>query len=172
MVDPLPLTPNAASGNVATSIAAGRARLLKAVEGRCLCGTITFQYEGSPNWTLHCHCESCRRATSSPLTTWISVPRRIFSFTKGTPRYFCSSPGVRRGFCESCGSPLTYESERVPEEVHLYAASLLDPRAVSPSRHVFTVEQLPWLEILDDLPRYATTSRAGASPVRTGPRKS
>jgi hypothetical protein len=47
----------------------------------------------------------------------------------------------------------------------------MDPRAVSPSRHVFTAEQLPWLELLDDLPRYATTSRGGASPVRTGPRK-
>jgi hypothetical protein len=106
------------------------------------------------------------------MTMWISVLRRIFAFTKGTPRYFSSSPGVRRGFCESCGSPLTYENEGVPEEVHLDAASLFDPRAVSPSRHVFTVAQLPWLEILDDLPRYATTSRGGASAVRTGPRKS
>ena len=105
MVDLLPLTQNAASGNVATSIAAGRARLLKAVEGRCLCGSITFQYEGSPNWTLHCHCESCRRATSSPLTTWISVPRRIFSFTKGTPRYFCSSPGGQARFLRELWLP-------------------------------------------------------------------
>ena len=142
------------------------------VEGRCLCGSIAFRYYGTPNWTLHCHCESCRRATSSPMTTWISVPRSSFCFTKGSPQYFNSSPGVKRGFCQNCGSPLTYESERVPEEVHLYAASLLDPRQVSPSRHVFAAEQLPWLEILDDLPRYATTSRGGAVPVRTGPRKS
>jgi hypothetical protein len=142
------------------------------VEGRCLCGSIVFQYEGTPNWTLHCHCESCRRATSSPMTTWISVPRSTFFFTKGSPRYFASSPGVKRGFCENCGSPLTYESERVPDEVHLYVASLLAPASAVPSRHVFVSEQLPWFEVLDELPRYATTSRSGAPPIRVGPRKS
>jgi hypothetical protein len=142
------------------------------VEGRCLCGSIVFRYEGAPNWTLHCHCESCRRATSSPMTTWISVPRDRFCIVKGSPRYFSSSPGVRRGFCGDCGSPLSYENERVPDEVHLYAASLLDPGPVLPSRHVFVAEQVPWLEVLDDLPRYAALSRDGASPVGIGPRKS
>ena len=87
------------------------------VAGRCLCGSVVFQYAGTPNWTLHCHCQSCRRATSSPMTTWISVPRSAFSFTKGSPRYFSSSQGVRRGFCDNCGSPLTYESERIADEM-------------------------------------------------------
>src|SRR5215470_11596672 len=142
------------------------------VAGRCLCGSVVFQSTGKPNWTLHCHCESCRRATSSPMTTWISVPRSTFSFSKGSPGYFSSSQGVQRGFCENCGSPLTYESERIADEVHLYAASLLDATAVSPSGHVFAAEQLPWLEVFDDLPRFAATRRGAASPVRVGPRKS
>jgi hypothetical protein len=142
------------------------------VEGRCLCGAVVFRYKGAPNWVVHCHCETCRRATSSPMTTWVSVPRTTFAFTKGAPRHFNSSPGVRRGFCETCGSPLTYESERMPDEVHLYAASLVQPDRVSPSRHVFAEEQLPWFEVLDDLPRFATTSRGGASPLRVGPRES
>jgi hypothetical protein len=107
------------------------------VEGHCLCGEIVFQFDARLNWTLHCHCESCRRATSSPVTTWISVPRSAFRFSRGAPRYFHSSPGVRRGFCPTCGSPLTYEHERVPNEVHLYAASLADPSQVSPGYHVF-----------------------------------
>jgi hypothetical protein len=106
------------------------------------------------------------------MTTWISVPRKAFSFIRGAPHYFVSSPGVRRGFCGNCGSPLSYESERVPDEVHIYAASLNDPNGVVPARHVFTAEQLPWLEVLDDLPRYATTSSGGASPMRKGPRSS
>jgi hypothetical protein len=142
------------------------------VEGRCLCGSIVFQYEGTPHWTVHCHCESCRRSTSSPVTTFISVPRSSFSFTKGAPRYFTSSPGVRRSFCGNCGSPLTYENERLPDEVHVYAAALSKPVDVSPSRHVFVSEQLTWFEVADQLPRYATTSRSGAPPIRVGPRKS
>jgi hypothetical protein len=34
---------------------------------------------------------------------------------------------------------------------------------------VFVNEQLPWFEALDDLPRFATTGRDGASPIRIGP---
>lgn len=139
-----------------------------AVEGHCLCGAVRFRYRGDPNWTLHCHCESCRRATSSPMTTWVSVPRSNFEIT-GPVGHYASSPGVMRRFCSTCGSPLTYESERMPDEVHLYAASLADASHVAPSRHVFTAEQLPWFEVQDELPRFATTSR-GASPVCVGPR--
>src|SRR3989449_1361373 len=78
---------------------------MNTISGHCLCRAVAFSYEDAPNWTLHCHCESCRRATSSPMATWISVPRNAFRFTAGKPTYFASSPGVRRGFCVHCGSP-------------------------------------------------------------------
>ncbi len=107
----------------------------------------------------------------SPLTTWISVPRSAFAFTKGAPRYFHSSPGVRRGFCENCGSPITYENKRIEGEIHIHAVSLLDANYASPSCHVFVNEQLPWFEALDDLPRFATTGRDGASPIRIGAKR-
>jgi len=139
------------------------------IEGHCLCRSVVFEYDAEPNWTLHCHCESCRRATSSPMTTWISVPRAAFRFKQGMPSYFNSSPDVTRGFCATCGSPLTYENRRLPDEVHLLAASLADPAHVRPSRHVFVDEQLSWFEIADRLPRFAKTSR-GAQPIRHGPR--
>jgi len=141
------------------------------VEGHCLCGAVVFEYDAEPHWIVHCHCESCRRATSSPITTWISVPRRAFRFTQGMPCYFSSSPGARRGFCATCGSPLTFEAERIPDEVHLYAASLADPAKVTPTRHVFVEEQLPWFETADELPRFAKTSRGGAQPIPHGPKR-
>jgi hypothetical protein len=138
--------------------------------GHCLCREVAFAYEGEPNWTLHCHCESCRRATSAPIATWISVPRSRFRFTAGAPTYFASSPGVRRGFCGRCGSPLTYENERMPDEVHVLACALEDPSGVAATAHVFVGEQLPWFEAADELPRYEKTRRR-SEPVRHGPRK-
>jgi hypothetical protein len=147
-----------------------RAGMSNRVVGHCLCRSIIFEYDAEPHWTLHCHCESCRRATSSPVTTFVSVPRGALRFKQGTPRYFNSSPGVTRGFCVTCGSQLTYENERVPDEVHVYAASLADPSHVSPTRHVFVEEQLPWLEIADRLPRFAKTSGGEVQPIRYGPR--
>jgi hypothetical protein len=105
------------------------------------------------------------------MTTWICVPRSAFQFTGDLPRYFDSSPGRRRGFCGTCGSPLTWENERLPDEIHLYAASLSDPTQVQPERHVFAREQLPWFEVADQLPRFEGTSRGGAEPVRYGPKE-
>ena len=137
--------------------------------GHCLCRSVAFAYEGEPNWTLNCHCESCRRATSSAMTTWVSVPRKAFRFTAGSPTYFVSSPGVRRGFCGRCGSPLTYENERLADEIHVLAGALTQPGRVKPSAHIFVSDQLPWFDAADDLPRYEKTRR-NAKPLHIGPR--
>ena len=139
-------------------------------QGRCLCGAITFAYEGKPLWVAHCHCESCRRATASPVTTFLGVASDGFRWTKGGPATFASSPGVTRSFCGRCGSPLAYEAEKFPGEVHLYVATLDDPGAVAPTGHVHTAEQIPWFEVQDELPRYAHGGSGDAAPVRYGPR--
>jgi hypothetical protein len=83
---------------------------------------------------------------------------------------FASSPGVRRSFCGRCGSPIGYESDRRPEIVDLFAGTLDDPASIKPRCHVFVAEQMPWLEMLDDLPRFER-SRRGAEPVRHGPKR-
>lgn len=56
---------------------------------------------------------------------------------------------------------MAYEADRFPDEVHLYATSLDDPAAYSPSFHVFTSEQMPWLHLADDLPRFRLTTGDG-----------
>ncbi len=73
-----------------------------------------------------------------------------------------------RGFCGDCGSPIHYRTERRPDTIDLYACTLDDPAAITPQCHVYAVEQLPWMEVLDDLPRYPGSS-SGAPPIRRGP---
>ena len=123
-------------------------------KGRCLCGRVRFEFQGPENWRGHCHCESCRRSTSSPLTTWLGVPRAGFAFTGELPKIYVSSPGVRRSFCGTCGAPMAYENERFPDEIHLYAASLDNPEDFEPDFHVHYAERLSWLHLQDTLPKY------------------
>lgn len=138
--------------------------------GRCLCGAVRYEYRGPPQWVAHCHCDSCRRHTSSSVATYVGVARQAFRFTAAAPMVYASSPGVRRSFCGRCGSPIAYEADRIPDEVHLYHGTLDDPAALpAATGHVHVGEQLPWFEILDDTPRWHTTAR-GQTPVRTGPR--
>jgi hypothetical protein len=51
--------------------------------------------------------------------------------------------------------------------VDLFAGTLTDPTRLSPSLHTHADEQLPWFEMLDDLPRYAQGSH-GQTPMRYG----
>lgn len=125
----------------------------RSLRGHCLCGACSFQLVGSPNWVGHCHCESCRRATASPFTTWIGQENGFWAFTGIEPVRYESSPGNQRGFCGICGSPMFYRSDRYPNETHFYAALLEDPASVEPAAHSHADEMLAWVHLSDGLPR-------------------
>lgn len=122
--------------------------------GRCLCGGVTFEYSGGELWRGYCHCESCRRNTGSPVTAFLGVAAEQARLAGETLAVYESSPGVRRSFCSRCGSPMAYESDREPGEIHFYAASLDRPEDYSPDFHVHTGERLPWFDVADGLPRH------------------
>jgi hypothetical protein len=138
--------------------------------GRCLCGAVRYQYDGEPTLVVHCHCESCRRQTSSPVATFVLIPRAALRFTGGQPKEFASSPGVRRSFCGECGSPISYLTDRRPDIIDLFAGTLSDPAKLAPQCHVHAIEQLAWFEVADHLPRYPG-SRLTDLPMRHGPRQ-
>ena len=123
------------------------------IRGRCLCGACAFELIGGPNWVGHCHCESCRRATASPFTTWIGQENGYWKFLGDMPVSYESSSGNTRGFCGKCGSPMFYQSERFPNEMHFYAALLDHPGNIEPSTHFHADEMLPWIHLSDNLSR-------------------
>ena len=117
------------------------------LKGHCLCGATGFTLVGAHNWVGHCHCESCRRATASPFTTWIGQPNGAWELTGAQLVRYESSPGNTRGFCGTCGSPMFFRSERYPDETHFYAALLEDPAVVEPTEQFHTGEMLPWIHM-------------------------
>ena len=139
-------------------------------KGHCLCRAIEYEFEGDPVFVSHCHCESCRRSTSSAFATYVGVKLDQFRYMKGDPASYSSSTGVQRYFCGTCGSPMAYLGDKWPGEVHLHAGSLADPGAIEPGRHVHTAEQLPWADVHDDLPRFDKSGR-GNKPARKGPKR-
>ena len=121
--------------------------------GHCLCGAVRFAYDGPENWRGYCHCDSCRRATSSPVTAYMGVPNGKWRWTGAEPARFSSSPGVTWHFCATCGSHVAYQAERYGHEIHFFAALLDDPQEFAPRGHFHYEERLPWLTITDDLPK-------------------
>lgn len=53
---------------------------------------------------------------------------------------------------------MLYRSQRWPDETHLYAVTLDDPSLFQPKAHFHWAERVPWLTVVDDLPKYASTA--------------
>ena len=132
--------------------------------GRCLCGAVTWRYKGAETWACYCHCNSCRRNCAAPVTAYIGVPFERFEWTGEQPKTFRSSPGVRRHFCGTCGTPMAFGADRYVGEIHLFAALLDDPADFTPQFHVHYDERLPWLHIADDLPKYSQFATKEPTP--------
>lgn len=113
-----------------------------------------------------CHCEDCRRAASSDYVSWFGVERALTRWS-GPRRRYSSSPGVVRSFCGECGAPLSFETEVLPEEVHLYAATLDDPALYVPTAHIYWSEHLPWIAVADDLPKHDKGLQEAAKTGKT-----
>jgi hypothetical protein len=124
--------------------------------GGCHCGAVRYIIRGVPDWSAHCHCRSCQKATGAAFTTWIGVKTEYFQITAGQLSVYNSSPGVERGFCGKCGTSLTYVAEgRWPGQVSILAPTLDDPRIAAPTAHFDVQDRLPWVKLNDGLPAHA-----------------
>lgn len=122
--------------------------------GGCLCGAVRFEAAGEPLWVGHCHCRSCRRGNGAALATFVGFASGGYQYIHGEPKGYHSSPGVTRSFCATCGTPLTFEGERWPGEVHVHISTLDRPEDFEPQGHSFYGERIPWFDTADDLPRH------------------
>lgn len=124
------------------------------MRGHCLCKAVQYAVSGQPNWCAHCHCGDCRRHTGSAVATFVGVEKDSLTLTTGEFERFESSPGVYRSFCAKCGTPMAYERNDLPTEIHLYLGTLEHPEEISPTLEVFCRERLPWLKLTVDGPSF------------------
>lgn len=140
-------------------------------QGGCLCGDVRFEVRGYPRSVFHCHCASCRRHTGAAVATFAAfatTPERFRWSGKTAPASFHSSPGVTRGFCRRCGTPLSYQGEKYPGEIHLNIGIFDHPEVLEPTAHYFTAEKIPWFDTADSLPRHPQTENSGAKGEEWG----
>ena len=126
---------------------------LKAISGGCLCGALRYEASGEPFNVTHCHCVDCRRGSGAPFVTWASFRRAEFQFTTGEPATLDWS-GRRRLFCAHCGTPLAFAAGPETDEVDVTVCSFDHPEIHQPADHTWAEDQLPWVQLADDLPIY------------------
>lgn len=122
--------------------------------GGCHCAQVRYQTDGEPFHETVCHCVDCRRVSGAASVAWFSVPRATLRWIGAEPAGYSSSPGVIRRFCGTCGTSLTFEDERHPDELDVATATLDDPGLVPPKDHVFLSQAASWDVVGDELPRH------------------
>lgn len=129
-------------------------------DGKCLCGDVTFAVAGPPDWSLFCHCESCRTQCASPVTAFFGVSDGQWKWTGETPSIYESGKGIRRYFCNRCGTPVAYDADKFPGEIHFYLVHLDNVSGFEPKGHVHALEAVAWCNLEDQLPRWRDTMGA------------
>ncbi len=119
--------------------------------GQCLCGAVIYRVDGPLRPVVACHCGQCRR-TSGHFVAATSAYRTDLSI-EGETRitWYESSPGVRRGFCGTCGSPLFWDDRR-RNTISIFAGSLDKPTGLRLVEHIFIADKADYYEITDGLP--------------------
>jgi len=126
-------------------------------EGGCLCGDVRYRVQGPPISAPYCHCSMCRRAAGAPVVAWGTFATKGFTFTRGKPARYASSPLATRQFCGRCGSPLIFQYNDRPDELDVTLATLDAPERLAPDAHLYEADRIPWLVLGDALPRFPRT---------------
>jgi hypothetical protein len=108
-----------------------------------------------PEHASICHCRMCQRASGQPFMAFARVKTEHLRWTRGSPSLFASSNIVERGFCNGCGTPLTYRRLE-SNTVSVTIGSLDDPEAARPVVQFGSEGKLSWTGGLDRLPAKRT----------------
>ena len=122
-------------------------------EGRCLCGSVTWELTGEPYAAYNCHCVMCQKIHGTAFGTYYFVRADQFRWTSDTDSviHYRSSPAVTRSSCDNCGSVVPYSSEK--RDVWVAPAGCHD-EGKKADCNIFVVDSAPWHEVTGDLPRH------------------
>jgi len=127
-------------------------------KGGCLCGAVRYFITGPIRNIVYCHCSLCRKAQGSAFAANGIVEAADFELTKGAQNLtaYASSPGSKKYFCRTCGSPIMSKKDSAPNVVRVRIGTIESEIGERPIAHIFATSKAGWEEITDELPQYPT----------------
>src|SRR6218665_518669 len=117
--------------------------------GGCQCGAVRFRLHGEIGRPSICHCRMCQKAFGGFFGPLVTAPEDGLEWTRNEPNYFQSSVNIARGFCASCGTPLTY---RHPGGLEIAIGAFDDRSDLAPQIQVNYAARIPWVTTIYDQP--------------------
>lgn len=121
------------------------------MKGGCFCGSVRYELTAPPLEVYYCHCRDCQHFSGSPFHVLGAVERDSIVLTSGNLSEFAhrvqNGSGMKREFCENCGTPLFITSTRFQDIQMFTVNSLDDPGSVKPSFEIWTNSKMSWANI-------------------------
>jgi hypothetical protein len=127
------------------------------VTGRCLCGSVRFEFDYLPIATRACWCRDCQYLSSGNASINAVFRTEGLKRIGQVSKYFSSADSgnvMRRSFCGTCGTPLFSEARNRLEFMVVRAGALDDPDAGRPASFIWTASAPNWGLISPDLPSH------------------
>ena len=123
------------------------------LNGRCLCGAVSFKIFGKIRDVINCHCNQCLR-THGHFSAYTQVEKKIFELVNNDGlKWYNSSKKARRGFCNKCGASIFYEIFG-SKKISIAAGMLDEVVGLVSKEHIFFDEKLNYYEINDKLKKW------------------
>ena len=117
---------------------------VKRRRGSCLCGALSYEFEGDPDGVWMCHCSNCRKASGGSGNAIIIVPQERFHWLSGADHRVTfelrATYTITR--CKTCGTPLPAEEDET--NVYLTAGTLDDPLGAGIKTRIFCGSRGDW----------------------------
>ena len=126
------------------------------VNGKCLCGQVSFAAEVDESKVMLCHCTDCQVQASTAFRIAALVRSDSFSM-QGEVKEYCKigTTGARRMqvFCPTCASGIYSYTPDNPAPVYsLRLGAVEQLRQLRPVLQIWGRSALPWLPELAEIP--------------------
>jgi len=118
------------------------------LNGRCLCGEITYVIEERFDRFYFCHCSQCQKVTGSAFASNILTAVDNIEWLSGAnsiKKYEDPNRAFSKAFCKNCGAGVPHINKSRTSLV-IPAGSLIDQPVGLPFANLFVSESPVWLE--------------------------
>lgn len=125
------------------------------IRGSCLCGKVSYTYDGEITEIAMCHCSQCRQAQGGAFATNSPVDAKKLTIAGQTyiTEFECNENKIR-AFCQCCGSPLYSARKDLPDIVRLRIGTVKNSFSCENKYHTYSASKASWYSITDNYPQF------------------
>ena len=128
------------------------------VDGRCLCGFLTYEADVDQSSVTICNCTDCQTHSGSAFRVTVPAQENSFKLLSGEPKIYIkvAQSGNKRAlaFCPECGTPVYSRSANgMPGFFGLRVGALRQRDLLVPSKQIWCRSAQRWTDKISAIPK-------------------